>query len=197
DDRIELARAARAVQDRRVTIILHKPLGYVSGQAEDGYKPARVLIRPENRWPRDLSPLRFERSQLQNLVPAGRLDINSTGLLTLTQDGRIARRIIGEDSDVEKEYLVRIAGNLSEQGLRLLNPGLSLDGEELLPARVRWANDGQLQFILRQGKKRQIRRMCELVGVHVTPLKRVRVGGVRLGALPLGKWRYLGADEYF
>ena len=196
-DRIELARAARERQERRVTIILHKPLGYVSGQAEDGYKPARVLIRPENRWRDDPSPLRFEPGQLKNLVPAGRLDINSTGLLTLTQDGRIARRIIGEDSTVEKEYLVRVAGRLSDQGLKLLNHGLSLDGEPLLPARVRWANGEQLQFILHQGKKRQIRRMCELVGLRVLALKRVRVGGVRLGALPVGHWRYLGEDEYF
>ena len=196
-DRIELARAARAAQDQRVTIILHKPLGYVSGQAEDGYKPARVLIRPENRWKGDTSPLRFSPSHLRSLVPAGRLDINSTGLLTLTQDGRIARAIIGEDSDVEKEYLVRVAGRLSDEGLCLLRHGLSLDGEALLPARVRWANEGQLQFVLRQGKKRQIRRMCELVGLHVTALKRVRVGGVRLGALPVGQWRYLGEDEHF
>lgn len=196
-DRVELARAARAAQDQRVTIILHKPLGYVSGQAEDGYKPARVLIRPENRWKGDTSPLRFSPSQLRSLVPAGRLDINSTGLLTLTQDGRIARAIIGEDSEVEKEYLVRVAGRLSDEGLSLLRHGLSLDGEPLLPARVRTVGDGLLQFVLRQGKKRQIRRMCELVGLRVTALKRVRVGGVRLDALPVGQWRYLGEDEHF
>ena len=196
-ERIELAAAARATQNRRVTIILNKPLGYVSGQAEDGYKPARVLIRPENRWKGDLSPLRFSPSHLRSLVPAGRLDINSTGLLTLTQDGRIARAIIGEDSEVEKEYLVRVAGHLSDEGLRLLRHGLALDGEALLPARVRVIGEGLLQFVLRQGKKRQIRRMCELVDLHVTALKRVRVGRVRLGSLPLGKWRYLGEDESF
>ncbi len=196
-ERIELAASARAAQDRRVTIILNKPLGYVSGQAEDGYKPARVLIRPENRWKGDLSPLRFSPSHLHSLVPAGRLDINSTGLLTLTQDGRIARAIIGEDSEVEKEYLVRVAGHLSDEALCLLRHGLELDGEALLPARVRVIGEGLLQFVLRQGKKRQIRRMCELVDLHVTALKRVRVGRVRLGSLPLGKWRYLGEDESF
>ncbi len=197
DDLVEMARAAAERQERLVTILLHKPLGYVSGQAESGYRPARVLVRPENRWHGDTSPLRFDPSQLRGLVPAGRLDINSTGLLVLTQDGRIARHIIGEDSGVEKEYIVRIAGVLSEDGLRLLNHGLALDGETLLPARVRFLGDGLLRFILRQGKKRQIRRMCELVGVSVTALRRVRVGGVRLGALPAGRWRYLGADESF
>lgn len=197
NDRVELARAASARQERRVTVILHKPLGYVSGQAEDGYLPARVLITPRNRWSADPSPLRFDPAHLRGLVPAGRLDINSTGLLTLTQDGRVARHIIGEDSTVEKEYLVRVAGRLTERGLSLLNYGLSLDGELLAPARVRRLNDDQLQFILRQGKKRQIRRMCELVGLRVTALKRVRVGGVRLGALPVGRWRYLREDERF
>jgi len=196
-DRIELTAAARRTQEQRVTIVLHKPLGYVSGQAEDGYKPARVLIHPENRWSGDRSSMHFDASQLRGLVPAGRLDINSTGLLVLTQDGRMARRIIGEDSEVDKEYLVRVSGSLSEEGLRLLNHGLALDGEPLLPAKVRWQNEGQLNFVLRQGKKRQIRRMCELVGLRVTALKRIRVGGVRLGALPPGKWRYLGDNEMF
>ncbi len=196
-DAVELASSARRQQSRRVTVILHKPLGYVSGQAEDGYRPARVLIRPENRWSGDTSPVRFDRSHLQNLVPAGRLDINSTGLLVLTQDGRVARAIIGEDSEVEKEYLVRVAGKICDRGLELLNFGLSLDGEKLLPAEVRWQNPGVLKFILHQGKKRQIRRMCALVGLEVTALKRVRVGSVRLGPLPSGRWRYLGDDEFF
>ena len=196
-DRIEMNRVAERDQSRRVTILLHKPLGYVSGQAEDGYRPARVLIRPENCWSGDKSPLRFDLRQLQNLVPAGRLDVNSTGLLVLTQDGRVARRLVGEDSAVEKEYLVRVAGSLSERGLALLNHGLSLDGEELLPARVRWQNDDQLRFVLQQGKKRQIRRMCALVGLEVLALKRVRVGSVCLGALPPGRWRYLLPEETF
>ncbi len=196
-DRVELARAARDRQERLVTVLLNKPLGYVSGQAEDGYRPARVLITPGNRWRGDTSPLRFDPSLPRGLAPAGRLDINSTGLLVLTRDGRVARRVVGSDGAVEKEYLVRVSGFLSDRGLRLLNRGLSLDGEELLPARVRLIGDGLLRFVLRQGKKRQIRRMCELVGVRVESLRRVRVGGVRLGALPPGQWRYLLPNERF
>src|SRR5499427_10874621 len=106
--RIEIDRAAREHQSEQVTILLHKPVGYVSGQAEDGYEPAVVLIRPENRWTADPSPIQFQREHLRSLVPAGRLDIDSTGLLVLTQDGRIARHLIGEESEVEKEYLVRV-----------------------------------------------------------------------------------------
>ncbi len=195
--RIEIHPAAREHQSEQVTILLHKPVGYVSGQAEDGYEPAIVLIRPENRWTADLSPITFERGHLQSLAPAGRLDIDSTGLLVLTQDGRIAKQLIGEDSAVEKEYLVRVEGHLSTDGMKRLRHGLTLDGVKLRPALVSWQNEHQLRFVLRQGRKRQIRRMCELVGLSVTGLKRVRSGNVPLGALPVGKWRYLRPDEKF
>jgi 23S rRNA pseudouridine2604 synthase len=135
--------------------------------------------------------------RVKGLAPAGRLDIDSTGLLVLTQDGRIAKQLIGDDSEVEKEYLVRVQGQLSEQGLKLLNHGLELDGRKLRPARVAWQNEDQLRFILKEGRKRQIRRMCELVGLKVVGLKRVRIGQVCLGDLPLGQWRYLKAGERF
>jgi len=195
--RIEIDRAAREHQDTQVTFLLNKPVGYVSGQAEDGYKPAIVLIVPANRWSADPSATRFQGSHLRGLAPAGRLDIDSTGLLVLTQDGRIAKQLIGQDSSIEKEYLVRVQGKLSEDGMRRLQHGLTLDGVTLKPAQVSWQNEDQLRFVLREGRKRQIRRMCELVGLVVTGLKRVRSGNVALGGLPVGKWRYLRADEHF
>jgi 23S rRNA pseudouridine2604 synthase len=189
-------------QAENVTILLHKPVGYVSGQAEDGYQPAIVLVHPDNEWTEDPDltehhAKEFQRGFLKGLAPAGRLDIDSTGLLVLTQDGRIARHLIGQDSSVEKEYLVRVEGELSESDLKRLNHGLSLDGEILKPAKVSWQNEDQLRFVLREGKKRQIRRMCEMVGLHVVGLKRVRIGSVNLGKLPLGKWRYLRDNERF
>lgn len=195
--RIEVDSAARRHQSECVTILLNKPIGYVSGQAEDGYQPAIVLIRPENRWSEDHAPITFKAGHLRGLAPAGRLDIDSTGLLVFTQDGRVARRLIGHDSEVEKEYLVRVEGTLSPQGLKQLNHGLALDGAKLKPAHVSWQNEHQLRFVLREGKKRQIRRMCEQVGLTVTGLKRIRSGSVPLGKLPVGTWRYLRADEKF
>jgi len=194
---ITLAPAARERQQARVTILLHKPVGYVSGQAENNYKPASTLIGTATHYSGDRSRLRFGPQHLRGLAPAGRLDIDSTGLLVLTQDGRIAKQLIGENSQVEKEYLVRVSGRLSAEGLARLNHGLSLDGEALRPAKVSWQNRDQLRFVLRQGKKRQIRRMCELVGLAVTGLKRVRIGKVMLGDLPVGQWRYLRDDENF
>ncbi|HKB60268.1 MAG TPA: pseudouridine synthase [Gallionellaceae bacterium] len=194
---ITLAREAQARQQARVTILLNKPVGYVSGQAEQGYQPAVTLISAATRYSGDKAPLRFSPSQYKGLAPAGRLDIDSTGLLVLTQDGRIAKQLIGEDSSIEKEYLVRVSGQLADNGLALLNHGLSLDGRKLKPAKVAWQNEDQLRFVLREGRKRQIRRMCELVGLRVLGLKRVRIGRVKLGDLPQGQWRYLGEDERF
>jgi len=195
--RIDIDPAARDHQSEQVTILLHKPVGYVSGQPEDGYEPAVVLIRPENRWAEDPSPTRFQHGHLRGLAPAGRLDIDSTGLLVFTQDGRIAKHLIGQDSSVEKEYLVRVERTLSDQGMSHLQHGLTLDGVKLKPARVSWQNEDQLRFVLREGRKRQIRRMCEQVGLVVTGLKRVRSGSVPLGRLPIGQWRYLRHDEKF
>jgi 23S rRNA pseudouridine2604 synthase len=199
--RVTVERQASAQQARRVTILLNKPVGYVSGQAEDGYRPAVVLVGPDTRWKEDKAPVQFHPGQLRSLVPAGRLDIDSVGLLVLTQDGRIAKQLIGEHSAIEKEYLVRVQytkpGRLPDADLKLLNHGLSLDGKKLLPAKVRWQNEDQLSFVLREGKKRQIRRMCEAVGLEVLGLKRVRIGRITLGDLPPGQWRYLRADEQF
>ncbi|RQU50372.1 pseudouridine synthase [Burkholderia cenocepacia] len=206
DQKIEIDERASAAQAAQVTILLHKPVGYVSGQAEDGYEPAAVLITRANRWSGDHSPVRFSPQHLHALAPAGRLDIDSTGLLVLTQNGVIAKQLIGEQSDIDKEYLVRVRfgerlididQHFPAESLAKLRHGLELDGVPLKPALVSWQNGEQLRFVLREGKKRQIRRMCELVGLDVIGLKRVRMGRVMLGALPQGQWRYLSADETF
>jgi 23S rRNA pseudouridine2604 synthase len=199
-DAITIDAKAKQAQAQLVTIIINKPVGYVSGQAEDGYEPAMVLVTPENRWAEDKTPIQWNRSQMKHLVPAGRLDIDSTGLLVLTQDGRVAKALIGEESPLEKEYLVRVErkpGYDNDRAIRLLNFGLELDGKKLKPARVSWQNEDQLRFVLREGKKRQIRRMCELVGLYVVGLKRVRIGRIPLSSLPEGQWRYLRETEKF
>ncbi len=215
-DRVEVDRKAEQHQQQQVTILLHKPMGYVSGQAEDGHEPAVVLINPRTHWRDDPGHLRFSPPQLRGLAPAGRLDIDSVGLLVLTQDGRVARQLIGENSDIDKEYLVRVTwappgsgpgtqGDIANDVQRVVPPavlarlrhGLSLDGQALQPALIEWQNPEQLRFVLREGKKRQIRRMCEQVGLKVVGLKRIRIGRVVLGHLPVGQWRYLGLHEHF
>ena len=229
-DTVTVERAAQRHQDNRVTILLNKPMGYVSGQAEDGHTPAVALINPRTQWREDPSGMRFSPPHLRGLAPAGRLDIDSVGLLVLTQDGRVARQLIGEDSLLDKEYLVRVvyqgigtaevrhpderSAPLQEIGendpvstnvqavfppamLARLRHGLSLDGQALKPAKVEWQNPEQLRFVLVEGKKRQIRRMCEQVGLKVVGLKRIRMGRITLGNLPVGQWRYLSSSERF
>ncbi|WP_028357880.1 pseudouridine synthase [Brackiella oedipodis] len=195
EQRISLDKIAQEKQQERVTIILNKPVGYVSHQAEGQYKTAASLIQARNQFDKDKHS--FSTQHLKGLAPAGRLDIDSQGLLVLTQDGTVARQLIAEDSEVEKEYIVRVSGNLQSNGLKMLRHGLSLDGAALKPAEVEWINEDQLRFILQEGKKRQIRRMCEIVGLKVTGLKRVRMGNVLLADLPQGMWRYLKPHERF
>lgn len=189
---IELKPAAQKAQAARHTILLNKPLGYVSNLPEDGYQAATELIQPENHTGSGDPMLSWV-----GMAPAGRLDIDSQGLLVLTQDGRVARKLIGADSTVEKEYLIWVEGDMGEDTLDRLREGLSLDGKRLKRAGIKKMDDHHLQFTLTEGRKRQIRRMCELVDLQVTRLMRVRIGDVRLENLPVGKWRYLRQDEQF
>lgn len=182
DAKIELKQEARKEQKNKVTLILNKPIGYVSTQPEKGYKAAIELI-----------PKKYQA----NLSTAGRLDIDSKGLLVFTQDGTVVKKLIGPDSNMEKEYLVRVEGVINPSIIKRLTYGLKLDGAALKRAKVKQLESNVLQIILHEGKKRQIRRMCELVGLQVVGLKRVRVGQVRLGNLPEGKWRFLHPGEKF
>lgn len=202
---VTLAAEALRQQKNLVTIIVNKPIGYVSGQPEPGYEPAIRLIKDMNQFfdEKNKSRRKLMMGDMKNLAVTGRLDIDSQGLLIFTQDGRLAKKIIGENSEIEKEYIVRVKyqnkenpqNHFPQDQLKLLNYGLELDGEKLKRATVEWINEDQLRFILKEGKKRQIRRMCEAVGLSVHGLKRVRVGKLKLGKLPEGQWRFLEADE--
>lgn len=195
--KIRLDKKAKHHQRRLLTLILNKPVGYVSGQPEKEYSAAVTLIKPENlHWP-DPKKRRPRIGSLKGLAPAGRLDIDSHGLLVLTQDGRIARQLIGPESTLEKEYLVRVEGKITDHALTLLRQGLTLDGRVLKKAKVRRAGEGQLRFCLIEGRKRQIRRMCDQVNLKVTGLRRIRIGQIQLGRLPRGRWRPLNPGEHF
>jgi len=199
--KVELLKKARLNQSLKATVILNKPVSYISHLDDDKeFTPASSLITPDNYYNLNLETT-SNRNPIFNregLAPAGRLDIDSSGMLVLTQDGRIAKKIIGEESaDIEKEYLVRVEGTINDDDMKLLNHGLTLDDYELKPAKVNWQNKDQLNFVLIEGRNRQIRKMCELVGLRVNGLKRVRIGNVRLNDLPEGKWRFLSEEESF
>ena len=196
DARVEVTRLGARELERKVTILINKPKGFVSAQPEDGYRAAVELVTAANMAPGE--PGEFTPNVTWGLAPAGRLDIDSQGLLVLTQDGVVAKTLIGENSKVEKEYIVRVYGRLDAAGLKRLNDGsLVIEGRRLREASVEWINEDQLRFVLVEGMKRQIRKMCEAVGLQVTGLKRVRIGKVVLGTLPEGRWRYLRKDESF
>ena len=192
---VEITLAPQGVKKQKelISIILNKPIGYVSAQPEPGYTPAIKLITAANQF--GASGRKLTPEHLKGLAVAGRLDIDSQGLLLFTQDGRLAKKIIGEKSHIEKEYLVRINGSLPDEKLRLLRSGMELDGKPLKPAQIEWINNDQLRFVLIEGRKRQIRRMCEQVGLKVIGLKRVRIGLLKLGNLPEGKWRFLKPED--
>ena len=181
---------ATAVLAEGVTIVMHKPLGYVSGQPEPDKLPAVRLVTEGNRVGPGAVP-----ADDHSLPPIGRLDEDSRGLLLLSSDGVVAKAVIGPQSDLDKEYLVRIAGDVTEKKLRILRHGLMLDGRQLKPAYVSRMESFRLKFILREGRNRQIRRMCEMVDLEVIDLIRVRIGPLKLDNLPEGKWRMLTPEE--
>jgi len=130
-----------------------------------------------------------------SLPPIGRLDEDSRGLLMLSSDGVVAKAVIGPQSKLDKEYLVRIEGDVTEKKLALLRRGLMLDGRILKYAKVSRMEQNRLRFILTEGRNRQIRRMCEMVDLEVTDLLRIRVGPIHLNNLPEGRWRMITNEE--
>lgn len=186
---VTLADAATAALDG-MTILLNKPVGYVSGQPEPGKIPAVRLLTEANRVGPGAVP-EIDAS----LPPIGRLDEYSRGLLLLSSDGVVAKAVIGPQSELAKEYRVRVRGDVTPQAVALLRHGLELDGRQLKPAGVFDRGKGRLKFVLTEGRNRQIRRMCELVDLRVTDLERTRIGPLALGDLAEGRWRHITAEE--
>jgi 23S rRNA pseudouridine2604 synthase len=188
---LTLADAAESELQSSLCIMLHKPVGIVSAQPEGDQIPAVRLLTREALVGESPSIPDAQTS----LAPLGRLDMDSRGLLILSDDGVLAKAIIGPDSDLDKEYLVDVAGEITEKKLTTLRYGLQLDRRQLRRAEVVQLGDQKLKFVLKEGRNRQIRRMCQLVGLHVVDLLRVRIGPVRLGFLPEGRWRVLTPEE--
>jgi len=184
NDRAELGLEAQ------ISVMIHKPVGVVSAQPDPGQTPAARLLTSERQSGSGSVP-----SSRASLPPLGRLDQDSRGLLLLSEDGVLAKAIIGPESEVDKEYVVTVAGKVTREKVTRLRHGLELDGRKLKAAKVTLDDVQVLRFVLNEGRNRQIRRMCELVELEVTDLVRVRIGPLQLGDLPEGKWRHLTAQE--
>lgn len=187
---LTLAETAQRAIASKFTAVLNKPVDYVSAQPEAGQIPAARLLKSANAVDDTPGP-----GKNASLAPLGRLDQDSHGLLLLSDDGVLAKAIIGPHHSLEKEYLVTVQGKISDGRLTLLRNGLTLDERRLKPAKVTVVEGQQLRFILKEGRKRQIRRMCDLVGLKVVDLQRIRIGPLDLGDLQTGKWRLLKAKE--
>ena len=186
-----LADPAGGASQASLSVVLNKPVGVVSAQPEKGQVPAVRLLTADALVGESLAIPDRDTS----LAPLGRLDMDSHGLLILSEDGVLAKALVGPESMLDKEYLVRVTGPVTEAKLSKLRHGLSLDGRQLKPAKVSLAGDQRLRFILMEGRNRQIRRMCELVDLAVVDLLRIRIGPLRLGDMPEGRWRALTTDE--
>lgn len=184
------AKASRKL-DNQLSVVLNKPVGFVSGTPEPGETPAIRLITEE----RLSGKAHAVPGRSNKMAPLGRLDKDSRGLLILSEDGVLAKAIIGPLSDVDKEYVVKVLGEITPEKVALLRHGLELDGRQLRPAKVNKEGKDTLRFVLNEGRNRQIRRMCSLVHLRVKDLQRIRVGPVELAGLPEGKWRPLSHKE--
>ena len=188
---LTLDQGGAEVLDSRMTVIYHKPIGIVSGQPEPGETPAVRMIKRANVF----GPANVYPDLDTKLAPVGRLDKDSRGLLILSGDGVLVKAVIGPESDLEKEYHVRVRGEIFEEKLKWLRHGLELDGRQLRPAKVIQTGEQTLTFILKEGRNRQIRRMCDMCELRVTDLYRPRIGAVKIGNLPEGQWRVMTPEE--
>lgn len=178
---------AAAQVEPKISAVINKPVGVVSAQPEGDQIPAARLLTKANL----IGKAEALPTKTTSLPPLGRLDQDSRGLLLLSEDGVLAKAVIGPDSKLDKEYLVRVSGPINDRKLALLRHGLSLDGRTLKPAKVEQIEPQRLRFTLIEGRNRQIRRMCELVDLDVTDLYRIRIGPLKIGDLPEGRWRAL------
>lgn len=180
-----------------VTILLHKPAGVDASAGEDNVNPLLQLINGDTRATDDGSPLTFLQRHLRDLRMVMPLPINATGLLVFSQDWRIVRKLVEDADKVEQEYIVEVSGALLDDGLALLNHGLSWNGRALPAMKVSWQNEQRLRFAAKGVQAGQIIGVCEKVGLTVINIKRIRIGRMPMAGLPVAQWRYLQGYERF
>jgi 23S rRNA pseudouridine2605 synthase len=183
-DRVEVDGRPIGSEGRKYYLLLNKPIGYVSTRRDPEGRPVVTDLVKE-------IPAR--------LYPVGRLDLNTEGLLLLTNDGALANRLAHPRHQVEKTYLVRVRGTLSREAREHLEGGVLLEDGMTAPARIdkvrTAASHSWFHLIIREGRNRQVRRMCEAVGFQVSRLKRIRIAFLELDDLPSGKFRHLSPQE--
>ena len=191
---VTIAADASLAAPEPATLLLHKPPAF---DAISGSNPAASLLTTAAHWSEDASGVRPLKRHLLNLTALVPLDREASGLLVLTQDGRVWRRLTEDGDEIEHEYLVEVSGEIAPWGLRRLNHGLGYEGRELSPCKVSWQNETRLRFAIKGVQGGQLRAMCGQVGLDVVSIRRLRIGRISLGKLPAGQWRYLPVGERF
>jgi 23S rRNA pseudouridine2604 synthase len=198
-EHVTLADDARLEPVAPATILLHKPAGFDTIR---GPRPAAALVTPATHWAHDPSAVRMLQRHFLRLTPLVPLDADASGLMVLSQDGRVWRSLTEDAADIEHEYLVEVRGDPAPYSLRRLNHGLEYGGRPLPPCKVSWQSETRLRFAIRDVRNGQLRDMCAQVGLDVVSIRRLRVGRIPLGkgpegAMPPGQWRYLPIGEKF
>jgi 23S rRNA pseudouridine2604 synthase len=194
DERVELDPDAVLEAPEPATLLLHKPAGF---DTIAGRQPAAALVTPATRWADDPSEVRPLQRHLVRLTPLVPLETEASGLMVLTQDGRVWRRLSEDAAQIEQEFVVEVSGEIAPYGLRRLNHGLRYQGRELAPCKVSWQNEFRLRFALKDVQPGQIQDMCAQVGLRVVAMRRLRIGKVSLAKMPPGQWRYLPVGMRF
>jgi len=190
NQKLELAAGARLEPIEPATLLLHKPAGLHDEEAA-----ARVT--PETRSAVDSSEVRMLKRHFHRLAPLMPLDAEASGLLVLTQDGRVRRRLTEDHALIEQEFVVEVAGNIAPYGMARLAHGLHYRGRALAPCKVSWQNETRLRFAIKGVQPGQLRHMCQEVGLDVVSIRRLRIGRIGLSKMPVGEWRYLPVGERF
>lgn len=179
DDRIDVDGVPVLVDPNIVHYLLHKPAGVVSTVDDPQGRPTVVQLVPDDH----------------RVYPVGRLDLDTEGLLILTNDGDLTHRLTHPSFGVEKEYLAHVGGEPSRQALRQLREGVELEDGPTAPARVSSLQAGLIKLVIHEGRNRQVRRMCEAIGHPVQRLVRTRIGPLVDPSLAAGEWRALSREE--
>ncbi len=190
DQHIEVDPEARAESTEPATMLLHKPLGIA-------FEATAALVTPDTRADSDASGIRVLQRHFAHLVPLMPLDTEASGLVVLSQDGRVARRLKEDGAKIEQEFLVEVSGDTGPYTLGRLARGLSYQGRALPPCKVSWQNEVRLRFAIKDVRPGQLRHMCAEVGLQVVAIRRLRIGRVGLNKMPVGQWRYLPAGDRF
>ncbi len=174
------------------TVLLNQPADF-KGDADD----LLTLFQPQSRWAEDPSGVRALRGHLLRLQASLPLQPHAEGMLVFSQDWRTLRKLTDDAYKLEQEYVVEVIGELPPSGLETLKRGQTIKGESLPGCKVSWQNETRLRFALKNPSPGVIQRLCDSVGLRVVSIKRIRIGGVSMGKLPTGQWRYLSPQERF